>query len=97
MFSVEFWIVYAAAAAGNFAVIAGVAYVAGRMGLFTSREHDIVRASLKAGYYSGLSIFVIGLATLIFSTFGWAVMAVAPLAAVWEIVRTWKRKELEQV
>lgn len=32
MLSAEFWIVYAAAAVGNLAVIAVVAYVAGRMG-----------------------------------------------------------------
>ena len=42
-----------------------------------------------------MGILAIGALTLLVSPYGWAVMAMAPLAAVWETVRTWNKKERE--
>lgn len=61
----------------------------------TNDERKQAGASLKAGYWIGLGIFAMGSLTLLASPYGWAVMAMAPLAAVWETVRTWNEKERE--
>jgi hypothetical protein len=58
-------------------------------------ERKQAGASLKAGYWIGLCLLVIGALTLLVSPYGWAVMALAPLAATWETVRTWNEKERE--
>ena len=70
MFSAEFWIFYALAAAGNLAVIAGVAYVAGRMG------HDVTQGdglgyAVLAALTPGVNVvapLVVGFAVVFFGS-----------------------------
>ena len=61
----------------------------------TDDERKQAGASVQAGYWIGLVIFAIGALTLLVSPYGWAVMAMSPLSAAWETVRTWNEIERE--